>query len=100
MPQGLLWSFELVVEPRLTVDAVHRKYFDQALFKGLRNAFDEVKAFVFEVVGRCARKHQDWSAIVTIAADFHLLVEAWAVPGGDVSAHGRKSTERLEQWSY
>ena len=87
LAEGLVLRGHLAVEPRLGVDAVDREDLDFAAVNELPDGLDEVEALVLQIVRRRRGEHQQRETVMPIRHDFHVLVQAWAVPAIQKTLH-------------
>lgn len=87
MPDRLVAGVHIGVEPALCVDAVDGKHLHFARIDRACNGINQVKALVLQVVGGSCWQKEQRKAVVPVDGNFHLFVEAGAVPGMDVSVH-------------
>lgn len=84
---GLMCRFHLGVHPTFIVDAVNGEQFHAASIDHGSQCFDQLKAFIFEVVGRCGRYHQQGETVMTIGCHGHVFLKRGTEPTGDFALH-------------
>ena len=84
---GLVGGFHLPVHPAFVVDAIDRKYFHSPAIDQGPQCFDQLKTFVFQVVGRCGRDHQQGKSVMSVGCNGHVLLERRTEPTVDFALH-------------
>src|SRR5690606_18117523 len=80
LPDSFVVGMDAAVEPAFLVDAVDGKDFDLTRFDIFADNFDDVKAFVFEVIGSGRWEHEQREAILAVGNNLHALLQAGAEP--------------------